>query len=132
VHNSYIAPVELSWMLRRSGFVLKTGLGIWPRTAPSKVLPVSATRAFRSGLLPPGGDHLVSEGRLEPVCCPLCGDHTQNPLSHYTSGNIFHADFTATKTFGKWTLGPVAYCYGQVTNDTCAANCLPFTASYRT
>jgi hypothetical protein len=53
---------------------------------------------------------------------------TQNSISHYTSGNIRHADFTATKTIGKWTLGPVAYYYGQVTNDTCAANCLPFTA----
>ena len=35
----------------------------------------------------------------------------------YTTGDIFHADFTATKTFGKWTLGPVAYYVGQVSND---------------
>lgn len=28
VHNSYIAPVELSWILGKSGFVVKTGLGI--------------------------------------------------------------------------------------------------------
>ena len=43
------------------------------------------------------------------------------PVSNYTSGNILHADFTATKTIGKWTFGPVAYYYGQVSNDSCSA-----------
>jgi Putative MetA-pathway of phenol degradation len=35
-----------------------------------------------------------------------------------------HADFTVTKTIGKWTLGPVAYYYGQVSNDSCPASCV--------
>jgi hypothetical protein len=49
--------------------------------------------------------------------------HTRNTISQYTTGNILHADFTATKTFGKWKVGPVAYYYGQVTNDSCGVGC---------
>ena len=37
---------------------------------------------------------------------------------------MLHADFTATKTIGKWTFGPVAYYFGQVTNDKCPASCV--------
>jgi len=42
-----------------------------------------------------------------------------NTRDHYTNGNIFHVDFTATKTIGKWTLGPVGYYVAQVTDDKC-------------
>ncbi|WP_374546259.1 transporter [Rhodoblastus sp.] len=34
-----------------------------------------------------------------------------NTITGYTTGDILHAEFLATKTIGKWTLGPVAY-YG--------------------
>src|ERR1700742_3298326 len=47
--------------------------------------------------------------------------NTRSTVSNYRSGNILHADFTATKTIGKWTLGPVAYYWGQVTDDSCSA-----------
>ena len=50
--------------------------------------------------------------------------NTQNQVTHYTSGNILHADFTATKTFGKWTIGPVAYYQGQQTDDSCPLSCV--------
>jgi hypothetical protein len=43
---------------------------------------------------------------------------TQNEVTHYQSAPIFHADFTATKTFGKWTIGPVADFWTQVGHDT--------------
>jgi len=49
--------------------------------------------------------------------------NTKNSIDGYTTGDIFHADFTATKTFGKWTIGPVAYYVAQVTNDTCGVGC---------
>jgi hypothetical protein len=52
--------------------------------------------------------------------------NTTNTVDHYTSGDIFHADFTATKTIGKWTLGPVAYYFAQVSNDSCPVSCLAF------
>ncbi len=57
--------------------------------------------------------------------------HTRNTISQYTSGDIFHADFTATKKIGKWTFGPVAYYYGQVSNDSCSATCLYTTGTLR-
>src|ERR1022692_1278854 len=44
--------------------------------------------------------------------------------ANYTTGNIFHVDMTATKTNGKWTIGPVAYYVAQVTDDTCPASCI--------
>jgi hypothetical protein len=47
--------------------------------------------------------------------------NTKNEKSGYTSGDIFHADLTATKQFGKWTIGPVAYYAGQVTSDRSSA-----------
>src|SRR6201999_1289649 len=51
--------------------------------------------------------------------------NTQNTITNYTSGDILHADFTATKTIGKWTLGPVAYYVGQVSDDSCSSiSCL--------
>jgi Putative MetA-pathway of phenol degradation len=54
--------------------------------------------------------------------------NTQNTATHYTTGNILHADFTATKTIGKWTFGPVAYYVGQVSDDSCP----PATCGYVT
>jgi hypothetical protein len=51
--------------------------------------------------------------------------NTANSMTGYRSGSIFHADFTATKTIGQWTVGPVAYYYGQVSDDSCSsATCL--------
>jgi hypothetical protein len=53
--------------------------------------------------------------------------NTQNTITNYTSGDQLHADFTATKTIGKWTFGPVAYYVGQVSNDSCSSvTCLGF------
>jgi hypothetical protein len=43
---------------------------------------------------------------------------TENSVTHYQSAPLFHADFTATKTFGKWTVGPVADFFTQVGHDT--------------
>jgi hypothetical protein len=45
--------------------------------------------------------------------------NTANQPDNYTQGDVFHADFTATKTFGKWTVGPVAYYVAQVSDDKC-------------
>jgi hypothetical protein len=48
--------------------------------------------------------------------------NTANSITGYTSGDVFHADFQAVKTFGKWKLGPVGYFIGQVTGDTSSAS----------
>ena len=43
---------------------------------------------------------------------------TENSVTHYQSAPLFHADFTATGTWGKWTIGPVADYVVQVGHDT--------------
>jgi Putative MetA-pathway of phenol degradation len=47
--------------------------------------------------------------------------NTKNTITQYRSGDILHAEFTATKSTGKWTVGPVAYYGGQVTDDQSSA-----------
>jgi hypothetical protein len=46
---------------------------------------------------------------------------TQNQVTDYQSAPLFHADFTATATWGKWTVGPVATYWTQVGHDTSSA-----------
>jgi hypothetical protein len=43
---------------------------------------------------------------------------TQNRVTDYQSAPIFHTDFTATGTWGKWTVGPVASYFTQVGHDS--------------
>ncbi len=121
MHNTFIAPVELSWKLGTSGFVVKTGLGMYVPDGtvqgPFGTANVGAPfwtfqpELFISYLA--GGWNLTAAMFMEI--------NTRNTVDNYTTGNIFHADFTATKTFGKWTIGPVAYYAGQVSNDSCPA-----------
>jgi hypothetical protein len=56
--------------------------------------------------------------------------NTANTRTNYTTGDIFHADFTATYTIGKWTLGPVGYYVAQVSDDKCPIGvCTAFNAA---
>jgi hypothetical protein len=125
VHNSYVVPAELSWKLGTSGFQVKTGLGIYTP---------DGTIQGPSGLNNQGApwwtfqpELIVSYlGNGLNLSAALYGEfNTRNSVDDYQTGNIFHADFTATKTIGKWTFGPVAYYAGQVSNDNCtSAKCL--------
>ena len=128
--NTYIVPVELSWKLGTSGFAVKTGLGIY--------LPDGTSQGI-NGLGNVGNPYTTFQPEL--ILSYLAGGYnlsvaiydeinTANRVTHYTTGDIFHADFTATKTFGKWTIGPVGYYVGQVTNDTCNLGCLGNTLAH--
>jgi hypothetical protein len=132
VHNTYIAPVELSWKLGTTGFLVKAGLGIF--------VPDGTVQGV-TGLNIPGVTGLSNNGfanfgnkywtfQPEAIFSYLGGGYnlsaaiygefnTANQQDNYTNGNIFHADFTATKTFGKWTIGPVGYYVAQVSDDKC-------------
>jgi hypothetical protein len=131
VHNTYFAPVELSWKLGTSGFVFKTGLGIY---APDgTVQGVTGTNVVVAGNSLNGFGNFGNNYwtfQPEAIISYLAGGYnlsaafyeefnTANRQDNYTQGDVFHADFTATKTFGKWTIGPVAYYAAQVTNDSC-------------
>jgi hypothetical protein len=127
VHNTYLVPVELSWKLADSGFAVKAGLGIY--------VPDGTQHGFAGGFAGGGyssvGDpywtyqpefiisYLKDGWNLSAAIYDEI--NTRNTVTQYTTGNILHADFTATKTIGKWTFGPVAYYYGQVSDDSCSA-----------
>jgi hypothetical protein len=122
--DSYIVPVELSWKLGSSGFAFKTGLGIY--------VP-DGTKTGVNGLGNVGSPYYTFQP--EAIFSYLANGwnlsaaiyeefNTANSVTHYTSGDILHADFTATKTIGKWTIGPVAYYWGQVSSDSCPASCV--------
>jgi hypothetical protein len=123
--NTYLVPVELSWKLGTSGFAVKTGVAIY--------LP-DGTVTGANGLGNVANPHTTVQPELIlsyikdgwNLSAALYEEFNQsNRTDHYTNGNVFHTDFTATKTFGKWTVGPVAYYVAQVTNDTCSdATCL--------
>ena len=132
VHNTYVAPVELSWRLGTTGFLVKTGLGMF--------LPTGTIQGG-TGVNIPGTVGLSSNGfanfgnkywtfQPELILSYLGGGwnlstalywefNTANSQDNYTQGSIFHADFTATKTIGKWTFGPVGYYVAQISDDKC-------------
>jgi hypothetical protein len=137
VHNTYFAPVELSWKLGTSGFVFKTGLGIFAPTGT--VQGAQGVNVVASGNSLNGfGNFGQKYWTFQPeaiisylkdgwnLSAAIYGEfNTANQIDHYTQGDIFHVDFTATKTFGKWTVGPVGYYVAQVSDDKCSdATCI--------
>jgi hypothetical protein len=117
--NTALIPVELSWKLGTSGFAVKTGL---------TVVTPDGTIQGRTGLNNAGAPFWTFEPEVIVsylkdgwnLTAALYEEfNTANSIDNYTTGNIFHADFTATKTIEKWTIGPVAYYVAQVSNDSC-------------
>jgi hypothetical protein len=122
--NTYIVPVELSWKFGNSGFAAKTGVGIYVDDGPT---------TGANGLGNPANPYWTYQPELilsylkdgwNLSAAMYIEINSANTVTHYTSGDIFHTDFTATKTIGKWTFGPVAYYAGQVTDDSCPASCI--------
>ena len=121
VHNTYLVPAELSWKLGQSGFFVKAGLGIYvpdgSSFGPTGLLNVgnpwyTFQPEFVVSYLKNGWNFTANI--FEEF-------NTRNTITDYRSGNILHAEFTATKTIDKWTLGPIAYYAGQVTSDQSSA-----------
>jgi hypothetical protein len=131
VHNTYLAPIELSWRLGTSGVLVKTGLGMFlptgtvqGATAPAFVGVASSANGFGNF----GNKYWTFQPELIVsylkdgwnLSAAMYGEiNTKNQQDHYTQGSLFHADFTATKTIGKWTFGPVGYYVAQVSDDKC-------------
>jgi hypothetical protein len=132
VHNTYFVPVELSWKLGTSGFAVKTGLGIYAPDGTVQGAP--GTNVVVSGNSLNGfGNFGNKYWTFQPevifsylkdgwnLSAAIYGEfNTANQIDHYTQGDVFHVDFTATKTIGKWTFGPVGYYVAQVSNDKCS------------
>jgi hypothetical protein len=122
--NTYIVPVELSWKFGTSGFAVKTGVGIYLpdgcTTGAAKLgCEANPYTTYQPELIV---SYLKDGWNLSVAFYDEI--NTANRLTQYTTGDIFHADITATKTIGKWTIGPVAYYVAQVTDDKCPASCI--------
>lgn len=136
VHNTYFAPIELSWRLGTSGVLVKAGLGMFAPTGTIQggrdvtTIPSGcATQAGCNGFANVGNKYWTFQPELIVsylkdgwnLSAALYGEfNTANQIDHYTQGDIFHVDFTATKTIGKWTFGPVGYYVAQVSDDKCS------------
>jgi len=122
--NTYVVPVELSWKLGNSGFAVKTGVGIY---LPDGCTTGAAKLGCEANPYTTYQPELILSylGNGWNLTAALYEEfNTANRVTNYTTGNIFHVDMTATKTIGKWTIGPVAYYVAQVTDDTCPASCV--------
>ncbi|MDR3489168.1 MAG: transporter [Bradyrhizobium sp.] len=121
--NTYIVPVELSWKFGNSGFAVKTGVGIYLpdgcTTGANKLgCEANPYTTFQPELIL---SYLANGWNLTAALYEEF--NTANRATNYTTGDIFHTDFTFTKTIGKWTIGPVAYYVAQVSDDSCPASC---------
>ena len=121
VHNTYAVPVELSWKLGDSGFFVKTGLGFGipdgTISGPNGLGSVgNPWWTIRPGLVV---SYLKDGWNLTGA---VYGEfNTSSTVTGYRSGNVIDAEFTATKAFGKWAIGPVGYYVGQVGDDKSSA-----------
>jgi hypothetical protein len=121
LQNTYIVPIELSWKVQDTGLFVKTGLGIYVPTG---------NMSGPAGLSGEGNpwytfqpEFIVSylKDGWNLTSNIFEEFHTKSTVTGYTSGDVLHAEFTATKTIGKWTFGPVAYYFGQVSSDKSSA-----------
>jgi hypothetical protein len=119
VHNTYFVPVELTWKLGTSGFVVKSGVGIYAPTGTIQGVTGNNNQGAPYWTFQPelAISYLANGWNLTAYLYDEI--NTANSRTNYTTGDIFHADFTVTKTIGKWTFGPVGYFVGQVSNDKC-------------
>jgi len=123
---------ELAWKLGTSGFAFKTGLTIGvPDGTTNGANKLGGVSNPYYTFQPEAILSYLKDG-WNITAAVYEEFNTANSLTHYTSGDILHADFTVTKTIGKWTFGPVAYYYGQVSSDSCPASCVAFYGANQT
>jgi hypothetical protein len=118
--NTYIVPIELSWTkIGGTGFAIKTGVGIYAPTGTIQGISGLANQGRPFWTFQPelAFSYLANGWNLTAFLYNEM--NTADSRDNYTIGNIFHADFTATYTIGKWTFGPVGYYVAQVSDDKC-------------
>src|SRR6202020_1788540 len=94
VHNTYIAPVELSWKLGTSGFQFKTGLGIYTPDGTVTGLTGTGNQGNAYWTFQPEAifSYLANGWNLSAA---VYGEfNTASTVTGYTGGDILHADFT--------------------------------------
>jgi hypothetical protein len=120
IHNTFIGPLRLQWSLG-NGFFIQSGFGVYVPTGTIRgPLGNSNTGADYFTIQPHLAlSYVTAEWNLTSY---MYYEHnTKNARSGYTSGDILHVDLTATRQYGAWTLGPVAYYVRQTTSDRSSA-----------
>jgi len=121
VHNTFIAPIRLHWNLG-NGFFVQAGAGVHvPDGTIRGPLGDSNVGADYFTFQPNFVLSYFKEG-WNLTAYAYYEINTKNQRSGYRTGDIFHVDLTATKKFGKWTIGPVGYYVAQTTSDSPGAN----------
>jgi hypothetical protein len=121
IHNTFLAPINLSWTLGRTGLHVQTGFGF--AVPDGSMSGATALGGMGNPWWTFSPDVMVSylQDHFNLTANVYSEINTQNALTHYTSGTVLHADFTAVRHFGQWTVGPVASYVGQITGDTSSA-----------
>jgi hypothetical protein len=107
--NVYLSPLNLSWTLAPGVFV-SAGMGVylpWGNGGVGSDFTTWEQQVVFSYLR--DGWNLTL-GAYYDV-------NGENALTHYTTGDRLYLDFTATKTFDGWEIGPVGYVVDQTTGD---------------
>jgi hypothetical protein len=120
VFNTYFVPVELTWAkIGGTGLAVKTGLAFYAPTGTIQGVTGTNNQGRPYWTFQPelAISYLADGWNLTAFLYDEI--NTTNSRTNYTTGNIFHVDFTATKTIGKWTFGPVGYYVAQVSDDKC-------------
>jgi len=116
LHNTFINPIQLTWKLGDFGVTADLGIYVPDGSISGPTGNGNAGSPWwtfqpelRIGYYKDGWAFTANS---------FIEINTKNTVSNYTTGDVFHEELTLTKTFGKWTVGPVAYYVGQVTNDS--------------
>lgn len=121
IHNTVISPGQLSWKLGDTGVYVKAGIAF--------VVP-DGTITGSNGLGNIGNPWWIIQPTLSVsylkngwnFTANLSTEfNTPNTYTGYRTGDIMHADFTATRAFGKLSVGPVVSYIGQISGDTSSA-----------
>ncbi|WP_263264109.1 transporter [Pseudomonas sp. RIT-PI-S] len=116
MHNTYVMPAAISWKVADSWY-LKAGLGVG--------VPDGSIQGD-TGLDSIGNPWWTFQPNLVlsylnhgwNITANVSEEfNTPNWKTDYKMGNVLHLDLAATKTIGKWTVGPLATYVGQITGD---------------
>lgn len=127
-HNTFLSPLNLSWMVAPSLF-LSTGFGVW---VPDGTQTGTLVNPINGSLTPTSAANVGAPwwtfvpsvaisylGNDWNLTARLAFDvNTRNSDDQYLSGTEMILDLTATKRIGKWEIGPVGYYDRQITPDS--------------
>jgi hypothetical protein len=108
--NFYFSPIGLSWTLA-PGIFVSAGSGVYLPTTTGGV--GNNFQTFEQQL---GFGYLRDGWNLSVNA--FYDINSTHKRTQYATGNRFYADFTATKKFGEWEIGPVGYVVEQTTDDS--------------